>query len=822
MLRLQDYLEGCIGQRGKFEGYIYKEGKSIPVKEAIWQKQQMDWDKHYAGVETYGLSPVKIIQNGNGLKGVCRWIGFDLDFKPDELLEPADFCKKLWRIHPELIPYVSSSGRYHVHYYFDEFVPADDARAKAEEIEKVLIKIFGKGNVDTSHTVPKYWNADKNKPGYWLFMPYSENTELKAKTKCLSPRGRPLTKEQCEFRINWRHIPVISSMVGLQSGDGGRENFLFIAQQVKQHLNPAVDPYEVNKYFDEPLSEPQLTKEILSHERKDYSGEYTKERLQESMEAHLKATTGFWRVPKTKKEKSELFEHLEEEEYTEEEEQKIKEIFENVIFMTVDDRWFDKSTYYKYGYKTSAIRTKYNGFFKKGFYSEWTNYEHRQIAEMSVYRPDLYNPDDIIILENKIPYLNIYRPGGVDPIPADNMQRKEELQMILDLIKKLTANEATGFDQDTGEEIDLNEYCLDHLAYTLQQPGEKIRRAILWHSEENQVGKTTIGKLMVKMLGSDNATIISPENAIARERGFIEHQFVFVDEIKIDGNIEEKRSTLNKLKPLMTDEMHDARPLFKDWRRVYAVPNFALATNFSDAMAMKTNEARYTTMDVGKTREELGGNRFYDPLYQAYKKGTLANVFKHFLLNRDIADNFNPSGKCLKTKFLLKMAKDGGHPLLNEMEMLFSEGQKPFDQSVISITDAWEYCKKEKLITKCKLNDFAGTVIELGGERIGECKHKWSGKKPHMYIIRNHDFFIDKTKSDIVNKFWVPIGTTNTGNDKWSLSAGDATILEGKQKEIDAFVEYMVDGVEKSDDDIPLQEIRKARTKSRLKDAAEE
>ena len=31
---------------------------------------------------------------------------------------------------------------------------------------------------------------------------------------------------------------------------------------------PAVDPYEVNKYFDEILKEPQLTKEILSHERK--------------------------------------------------------------------------------------------------------------------------------------------------------------------------------------------------------------------------------------------------------------------------------------------------------------------------------------------------------------------------------------------------------------------------------------------------------------------------------------------------------------------------------------------------------------------------
>ena len=50
---------------------------------------------------------------------------------------------------------------------------------------------------------------------------------------------------------------------------------------------------------------------------------------------------------------------------------------------------------------------------------------------------------------------------------------------------------------------------------------------------------------------------------------------------------------------------------------------------------------------------------------------------------------------------------------------------------------------------------------------------------------------------------------------------GDATLLENHQKEIDAFVEYMVDGVEKSDDDIPFEEIRKARNKSRLKDVTE-
>ena len=58
-LKLEDRLEGAIGERGKFTGYL-PNGK----KGATYQYQHINFEDHFTGFEYYGLSPVKIIQNG--------------------------------------------------------------------------------------------------------------------------------------------------------------------------------------------------------------------------------------------------------------------------------------------------------------------------------------------------------------------------------------------------------------------------------------------------------------------------------------------------------------------------------------------------------------------------------------------------------------------------------------------------------------------------------------------------------------------------------------------------------------------------------------
>ena len=39
-------------------------------KDATYDYQHIDWERHYSGKAYYGISPVKIIQNGAGRKGL--------------------------------------------------------------------------------------------------------------------------------------------------------------------------------------------------------------------------------------------------------------------------------------------------------------------------------------------------------------------------------------------------------------------------------------------------------------------------------------------------------------------------------------------------------------------------------------------------------------------------------------------------------------------------------------------------------------------------------------------------------------------------------
>ena len=122
----------------------------------------------------------------------------------------------------------------------------------------------------------------------------------------------------------------------------------------------------------------------------------------------------------------------------------------------------------------------------------------------------------------------------------------------------------------------------------------------------------------------------------------------------------------------MSNELHDCRPLFKDWRRIHSTCNFFLFTNHKNAIAIDTNEARYTCIDVAKTREEMGGDDWFRGVYwKAVKQGTLVNVVKNFLLTRPISETYDPSSVSLKTEFLKEMAKAGGHPMYPTCEELF-------------------------------------------------------------------------------------------------------------------------------------------------------
>jgi hypothetical protein len=665
-----------------------------------------------------------------------------------------------------------------VRHYFDEWKDVEECRKIALEYEAKFKKIWKKG-VDTSHTMPSGYNIPEGKPGGWLFQPYCPHEDLINKNLCgYSPSGKPLSKSQVEYSIHWRKHPLIRSMVGFESGEGGREKLLFIAKQVIVHNNLDLTPYQVNAQFSEPLSEPILTKEINSHsdKRKDYEGEYNKEYLKEHTDTYFNKINGYWLNDLKGVGVLDGFINPEQEE-------KAKQFLKDIIYIKNDDLWYDKTTGKEYNQK--ALQVTY-GHIWEGKISEviknFVAFEGAQLVEQSVYRPDLFKSiDDPIVKDEKgLLQLNTYRPSEVE-----GKEIKSHIENFKELIRKLTEKEGAGTDSK-GNEISLYEYVLDHLSMPFQQPGNKVRKAILFHSKEFQVGKNTFFSIVQQGLSKENCAVIMPIEAIDRAKGFLEHQLVLIDEIKLDGDYKKKISTLNVMKPLMTNEDHRMRPLFHNWKDIYSTCNFMLFTNHKDALAVESNEARYTMIDIGKTREEMGGDEFFRQFWTPEGKlvDGLVEAVKWFLTNRKISEDFNPKSINLKTDFLEVMSEEGGHPLLKEIKPLLNERATPFFETVISIQEAFDYLKLHHKIPG-RINEFAEALTKLGCERVGEVLHKRTGKKPTMWLLRNNDFFCDKSMSSICNKYWLPLGSTSEKmQEEWNISTGDLNVIKEGLEEI--------------------------------------
>ena len=797
-MKLRDWHEGAIGERGRFTHY-----KPDGKKDATYEYEHIDWDSHFKGEKYLGLSPVKIIQNGTGRKGVCRWIAWDLDVEAT----PEDFCRIVFKINPEFFCYKTSSDRWHIYHYLDEWTDVEECRKIAVEYEAKWKKVWKKG-VDTSHSLPKAYNIAEGKPGYWMFQPYCPHKELKNnKLYGYSPSGKPLTRFDLEYAIEWRKYPIIRCLVGAESGEGGREKFLFMARQCIEANKLDLTEHMVNSFFGEPLQEPTLSKEIRSHDKKDYEGEYNEQYFKDHHESYLKEINGYWRKDIKGVGVLDGFTSPEQEE-------KAKEFIKNVIYIKLDDLWYDKSTGSEY--KQKSIQVTYGhilGVKQSDVILKFTLTEGAQLVEKGVYRPDLFKTiDDPIVKDEKgLLQLNQYRPSDIEALPPDTKERKAELDLFLELVRKLTENEETGTNSK-GKEINLYDYVLDHLSMPFQHPGVKCRSAILFHSEEYQVGKNTLFECVMQGLGLDNCTIITPEEAISRERNFLENQLVLIDEILIDGDYKKKLSTLNILKPLMTNELHSSRPLFKNWRQVHSTMNMMLFTNHKEALAVKPNEARYTIIDVGKDREEMGGDEFFNQFWtpEGQLNGTIPNVVKHFLSTRKISEEFDPKSICLKTNFLKTMSEEGGHPMLKDIKPLFEEGAKPFHQSLVCISEAFNYLKKEKGI-KGRINDLAEAFKELGFERVGAIFHKRTGRKPTMWITKNFDFFCDKSMANMCNLYWKPMDVED-----WNLSQGDITPIDSALKEIEAYEDFHRD-TPKEDPGEDYETIRRERAKRGVK-----
>ena len=296
---------------------------------------------------------------------------------------------------------------------------------------------------------------------------------------------------------------------------------------------------------------------------------------------------------------------------------------------------------------------------------------------------------------------------------------------------------------------ECRKHFLDWYAFPLQNPGVKIRHAIIMQSDEFQLGKGSLFDLHRLILGHHNTNKIDLQQAINRERNFlVDKQTVLIDEAKASGSWSEKAMFINTLKTLITEGTAGIRQLYKGYTEQDTCTNYWINTNYRDAFPLPYNEVRYWVyFSEAKRNENLLREFHQERLHGDLAAGVMAQ-----LLDRDLS-KFDPLGVAPHTTFRDDMAKLADRPLNDFVKEQFEQGIYPLNRDLITTVELFEYLKIERRIKVTRERDVAAALKLIGGVRIRGCPVNGVGNNVNVWVIRDHEKYKNMTAKELGKEY---------------------------------------------------------------------
>jgi len=409
------------------------------------------------------------------------------------------------------------------------------------------------------------------------------------------------------------------------------------------------------------------------------------------------------------------------------------EFVNRIAYMMKQKKYYDLED--KEMYDAEAIDVKYSKHFD-GRYTPlkyWKQHKDSRVCVDFAYKPD---NDKRFITVNKKLMINVYEKHELQPDP------KADTDLFDALVEHVIPHD------------DYREHFLNWFAYPIQNPGKKIRHALLLQSDEYQLGKGSLFDIHRDLIGYHNTNKIDLKEALDKAKGYlINKQTVLIDEAKASGSWNEKNMFLNTLKTLITEGKAGVRQMYKDYTEQDTITNYWINTNYRDAFPLPYNEVRYFVYFSPAKRNEKMLDDFHEQrLYGNLTQGVLAK-----LMDRDLS-KFKPLGIAPQTPYLMEMRKMADRPIADYIREEYNQGMHPFDRDLVSVTELFSWLGKNTKIRVTRQREIADAIKDLGGVLKKSCAVKGMGKYVNIWIIRDHDKYKNLTAEQVGAKY-VPFYT---------------------------------------------------------------
>ena len=250
--------------------------------------------------------------------------------------------------------------------------------------------------------------------------------------------------------------------------------------------------------------------------------------------------------------------------------------------------------------------------------------------------------DDQIITHRSLDYVNVYRKHDVVPAAAASPEAEAAVKRIVDHAHFLTSEPTEA------------ELLLDFLAYVYQNPGKRVRWAILLFGIQGN-GKSFWMTMMKGLLGH-NAGEVAGTTVSQRFTGWAANKlFIGIEEIRVPS--ESKYAVMDKLKPFISNSEVNIEQKGQDDR---VVPNFAsymLLTNHDDALPLDDDDRRYCVIETQpRTKADIPEQHYFDALFGVLDHHIEAVA--HYFASRPVDPKFNPDGRAPETSGKQRMMQE--------------------------------------------------------------------------------------------------------------------------------------------------------------------
>lgn len=352
-------------------------------------------------------------------------------------------------------------------------------------------------------------------------------------------------------------------------------------------------------------------------------------------------------------------------------------------------------------------------------------YTKATVVQDTMYLPQLAAHGPVVEVEG-ISYLNSYLPRYVPAAAAEWRGHwavdvwERHLQMILP---------------------DDWELLLTWLAYNAQHPGKKVLWAPIVKGTQGD-GKTTISKMLGAVMGSRNVKVVSTESLFSDFTGYAEGACVaFLEEIRVKGH--NRHDAMNKLKPLVTNEVIEVVRKGQDGRNVPNVTNYMAFTNFEDALVIDANDRRWGVFFTRFADREALAAAGVDADYWLRLHGAVErhpDVLRAWLLSVDTS-GFDPKAAPPVTAAKAAMIASSISAEAAALMEIVSLGRLGVARHV-AVTDAVNVALKAEQGQVLATTRMAQAFAEIGWVNYGQIK--WQGRARRVYVDEGHEWPADE------------------------------------------------------------------------------